>query len=101
MSLQLITLSEFATLLEETDKVQCFGSLVYGDKCCALGLVALEVGIPINIGTYNSPILRKLQDEFFDLFDISITTTNDVLKKNFKEIAHLIRTKLGDSNDTN
>lgn len=78
-------LIEFADLLETTDKQQGFGSM---DTYCALGAadVCSEEAFIIN-------------NQVSTLTGMTVIHLNDKLRWSFKQIAALIKEKLGDRDD--
>lgn len=94
-----MTLIEFATLLETTDKKQGFGFLISMDKseCCALGLAANKIYPELDMftqGIYGNAELHRLEEDCTNLTGLSILQMNDRKKLSFKDMAKLIRYKL-------
>ena len=92
-----MTLLEFADILENTDKEQCFKAMFQGEKCCALGLARLHICGPIegrDIYKRNEEFITLIKT-FFYVCNINVVTVNDVYRWDFKQIAQLIRSKHG------
>lgn len=82
----LLTLTEFALVLETTDKEQGFGSMEKFGKYCALGAAQLHGE---DATTINNRVCA--------LTGMTVVHMNDTLRWNFKRIATLIREKLDEA----
>lgn len=91
-----MTLPEFATLLEKTDKKQCFFRFHNSEKdtYCALGLAAKNMGVDLTKTYIDDAELKALETEFQAKIGCRVIDLNDQKRLTFKQIAAYIRDAL-------
>lgn len=97
-----MTLLEFASVLETTDKKQGFWKLhdLEKDTYCALGVAADAMGIDLTRTYVDDINLKYLENNFRTQMDEAITYLNDQSQWTFKQIAAFIYRKLGAKNES-
>ena len=89
LSLANVNLYSYAKMLINTGKEQCFNDMFINDKCCALGVLVLELKKDLSDIDITKPTIQTCHD-FRKATGLSITEVNDIKRWSFARIGEYL-----------